>query len=201
VRHDAEKKHTFIYEKDDPDFASNRLVWVYEAADFGIRIRHIAFNLDKLVDSLGKFQMRRRANLGSVGIAGRDHGWIFGDFIDTFNAYGGEPNVGRPFDNGGGMLVHRWETDNPEDGYAQDFRRGKYGTLMILHGDRRPGAFLVSGNIRTMYLALSGPGGWLGWPKSQPFKSPNGCSTVNRQNFVGGYITKDCDGVFRAHTY
>ncbi len=179
--------HTFLYEAE----AGSGLIWAYEAPQAGQRIRHVQV-------SISGYQLRRRTPIDSTGISGRDKTWIYSDFQQTYSDLGGEAAVGRPFDNGGTILVHRWTTSG-EDGFAQDFRGGWRGTGVMMHGDGRPGAFLVHGAIYNTYMGMGGPGSWLGWLTGNEYTYWNGCFNTQRQNFVGGYITQDCGGTWRAY--
>jgi hypothetical protein len=70
---------------------------------------------------------------------------------------------------------------------------------VMMHGDGRPGAFLVHGAIYNTYMGMGGPGSWLGWPTGNEYTYWNGCFNTQRQNFVSGYITQDCGGTWRAY--
>ncbi len=182
--------HAFLYEAE----GSSGQVWVYEALNQNYPIRHAQ-------RSFSGYSLRRRSNLDAYGIAGRDKGWIFGEFLDVYQAFGGQGAVGYPFDNGGSYLVHRWDV-NGEDGFTQDFRGGSRGQTAIMHGDARPGSFLVQGAIYWTYMNMGGPGSWLGWPTSNEESFWNGCKWTVRQRYVGGYITEDCNsGIWRAFGY
>ncbi|MBA3946496.1 MAG: hypothetical protein H0X37_18265 [Herpetosiphonaceae bacterium] len=189
VRNDSLVQHTWLYEQE----GGSGYVWSYEALNASYPIRHVQ-------NSMSGFRLTRRYIDGTgIGIAGRDTGWIYSDFQDTFTSFGKEPNVGHPFDNGGTIFVHRWTIPNKESGYAQDFRTAGGSKSVIMHGDGRSGAFWVHGSIYSTYMGMGGPGSFLGWPTTNEVTASNGCSNVPRQYYVGGYITLDCDGVWRAH--
>jgi hypothetical protein len=173
-------EHAFLYGGD----AGSGNVYAYEALNAGYRIRFWQ-------RPVSGFAFRRRKDINSVGLVGRDKTWIYGPFIDKFIALGGQNNVGRPFNNGGSHLVHRWGPS----GYTQDFKNGQFGQCAIMWGDAVGRAHLVRGSIYWTYVNMSGPTSFLGWPTSDEFLASGspGCSgAVPRQNFQGGYITLNC---------
>jgi hypothetical protein len=138
VRYEASVQHAFIYERDDENFAKNRAIWVYEAAE--PRVQHRRYGLSEL----RAYALVRRRGIDDIGVVGRSRNWIFGDMIDEFKRAGGERVVGRPYDRGDGILVHPWR-GHGERGIVQDFHGGELGEAMLLRTDGQTGVRLVTG--------------------------------------------------------
>jgi len=109
--------------------------------------------------------------------------------LDAYMRNNGGENVGRPYNNGGGEWVHRWEY-----GWTQDMTGGGGGTGALMQpdvaGDK---AFWVHGSIWQTYLS-GGGAGWLGYPLSDEYSWPSNCGGWNppRTDFETAYITYDC---------
>lgn len=186
VRHDKLVKHGFLFHSDDDQFAENRSVWVLEAAAPQVRRRLYS------LDGLAEYRLLRRSDLDEVGLVGRSRNWLFGDFVDTFIAQGGEVAVGRPFDRGHGVLVHR--VNLASGGVVQDFQHGDLGSAMILRSDRLARAALVSGALLSHYRSLRGPQGELGWPIENERVGAGPCGNTPSQLFEGGRLVQLCGG-------
>jgi hypothetical protein len=113
-----------------------------------------------------------------------------GAIRSCYDRNGGEPKVGRPFDNGGGVDVHRWGY-----GSVQDFNGGSLGPNVCMQRDGSGDGWMVRGAIRDLYLASGGPEGWLGYP----VEDEHGVAGAPYQRFEHGFITHH-DGEWRALT-
>lgn len=80
--------------------------------------------------------------------------------IEAYQRNGGKEQLGVPFDNGGGVFVHRWG-----NGAVQDFRRPDGWASIIMLKDGAGKAFVVHGVIRHRYVySYGGAPGPLGYP-------------------------------------
>jgi hypothetical protein len=97
---------------------------------------------------------------------GRDaSGRIYWPIIECYLRHGGEKNLGLPFDNGGGVPVHRWG-----NGWVQDFQRpdGSFKSIIMLR-DGTSKAYILYGPIRDYYIyEKGGAEGPLGYPVEDP---------------------------------
>ncbi|HDN79577.1 MAG: hypothetical protein DRI61_01795 [Chloroflexi bacterium] len=99
---------------------------------------------------------------GVPASVGRDAaGNIYQPIIDCYIRNGGQEKLGLPFDNGGGVPVHRWGK-----GWVQDFQTPD-GTLksIIMLRDGSDTAYILWGVIREHYIYKKGGAeGPLGYP-------------------------------------
>jgi cell wall-associated NlpC family hydrolase len=185
VRYDKAVQHVFMFESNAPDYAISHKVWVFEAS--APEVKRTTYTIEALTN----YSAFRRTNIDDIGIVGRSRNWLFGEFVATFRAFGGERYVGRPTDLGEGRLVHR--TPNNQ-GYAQDFANGELGSGVMQRADVRAGAFLVSGAIYKAYLERGAEAGELGFAVANAQGFALDCGTVTRQAFEHGVLTLNCDG-------
>ncbi len=95
-------------------------------------------------------------------LVGRDaQGNLYQPIVDCYLRNGGYERLGLPFDNGGGVEVHRWG-----NGWVQDFQSPD-GTLksIIMLRDGADEAYILWGVVREHYLYRKGGAeGPLGYP-------------------------------------
>ncbi len=60
------------------------------------------------------------------------------NILNAYKAAGGQPNLGCPFDNGGGIYVHYWSAPRAN---VQDFSGGAFGPAIMVDGPK--GEFFV----------------------------------------------------------
>lgn len=93
---------------------------------------------------------------------GRDaSGRIYWPIVECYLRHGGEKVLGLPFDNGGGVPVHRWG-----NGWVQDFKTSdeSFKSIIMLK-DGTSKAYILWGPIRDYYIyEKGGAEGPLGYP-------------------------------------
>lgn len=112
-------------------------------------------------------------------------GAIHGRFYDVWMSKGGGPVVGFPFDNGGGVDRHSWDSGDAK-GMVQDIRDAA-GKKSMIQFETSPGStgqvHWVSGSIYEKYMAGGGVGVY-GYARSERYLE----GTKYRQNFAKGTI-------------
>ena len=114
-------------------------------------------------------------------------GAIHGRFYDVWMSKGGGPVVGFPFDNGGGVDRHSWDSGDAK-GMVQDIRDAA-GKKSIIQFETSPGStgqvHWVSGSIYEKYMAGGGVGAY-GYARSERYLE----GTKYRQKFAKGTISE-----------
>ncbi len=115
---------------------------------------------------------------------GRDKdGTLYRPIVECYLRHGGEAAIGLPFDNGGGVEVHRWG-----NGWVQDFRTAsgrRESIIMLREGEKT--AHLLYGPIRHEYIyRQGGPMGPLGYPVTDLYTDDFGLPGCR---FEGGEIS------------
>jgi hypothetical protein len=117
---------------------------------------------------------------GSSCNAGRfANGSIDQNILNAYQANGGQPTLGCPFDNGGGVYVHYWSGPKAN---AQDYTGGSFGPAVLVDGP--DGTFFVNYGFRTSYVS----GGYSSTclaPTDNAYSYNGG----TRQDFVNCYMT------------
>ncbi len=117
-----------------------------------------------------------------VGVGRDKDGTLYWPIVECYLRHGGEAALGVPFDNGGGVPVHRWG-----DGWVQDFRTPsgrRESIIMLKRGEKR--AYLLYGPIREEYIyRQGGPLGPLGYPVTDVYLDEWGLPACK---FEGGEI-------------
>ncbi len=112
-------------------------------------------------------------------------GAIHGRFYDVWMSKGGGPVVGFPFDNGGGLDRHSWDSGDAK-GMVQDIRDAT-GKKSMIQFETSPGStgqvHWISGSIYEKYMAGGGVGAY-GYARSERYLE----GTKYRQNFAKGTI-------------
>src|SRR3989338_11467157 len=96
----------------------------------------------------------------NIVIARFSDGAIHQPILDCYNSFS-SLNLGQPYDNGGGVYVHQWYSQNGSAWVEiQDFRNSATGEYFaIVNNPRLSQAFLLKGGFRWYYMtAADGPG-------------------------------------------
>jgi hypothetical protein len=114
-------------------------------------------------------------------------GAIHGRFYDVWMSKGGGPVVGFPFDNGGGIDRHSWDSGDAK-GMVQDIRDAT-GKKSMIQFETSPGStgqvHWISGSIYEKYMAGGGVGAY-GYARSERYLE----GTKYRQKFAKGTISE-----------
>lgn len=115
-------------------------------------------------------------------------GVIYGGFYDWWMANGAGPQLGYPFDNGGGPDQHRWDYGTTYQGWVQDLIKAN-GQKAMIQFEITPGApnsrtiRYVSGNIYNKYMTGGGVSKY-GYARSDRYWD----GSRWKQDFAGGTI-------------
>ncbi|MGI8806566.1 MAG: hypothetical protein ACR2KK_01685 [Acidimicrobiales bacterium] len=131
-----------------------------------------------LYSATGRAMITRETGVAEAAV-------VYGRFYDTWMNNNGAPGVGYPFNNGGGVDRHPWDSAKGT-GFVQDLRKdGRHNAMLTFETSpgRVDAVFIITQPILGKYMALGGVSAY-GYPRSAAYW--NGATWC--QNFGGGTI-------------